>query len=161
MRLYTQRLLIQLFGSLFFCHIVAAREEISIDEAGYHCGDFNTLNDEAMQLVYQLNNEFIRLLSRPFQHERLFPGDTINQEVVKQSFTDRTNTWLEHEQWWVSACVLLICGSALFTVFYLLHRCFVCCCGGSKKPLHTDSKYDNCKRITLQLIFSVFVIVNM
>jgi hypothetical protein len=114
-----------------------------------------------MQFVYHLNNEFIRLLSRPFQHEKLFPGDTLNQEVIRQSFTERTNTWLEHEQWWISACILLICGSALFIILYLLHRCFVCCCGSAKKPLHTDGKYDNCKRATLHIVFGVFVIVNV
>lgn len=110
---------------------------------------------------FQLNNEFLRLFSRPFQHKRLFPADSLNTEVVKQSFVERRNIWLEHEQWWLTICAALIAGSAFFTVFYLLYRCFACCCGKQKKPLYTDEKYDGCKRTSLHLAFSILVVANV
>ena len=94
-RLVQNRLLIVTLGysAFLLCHIQAA-DELLYDAVDYHCGDFinSTLNDEFMTFVYYFNNEFIRLLSNPFQHEKLFPGDNLSDlEAVKQSFTDRTN----------------------------------------------------------------------
>jgi hypothetical protein len=87
-----RHLLISIFGYILLCHTTFA-DELTYDAVEYHCGDFlnNTFNDPFMQFVYYFNNEFIRLISHPFQHEKLFPGDKIDVDIIKKSFMDKTN----------------------------------------------------------------------
>ncbi|KAI6240887.1 PRoMiNin (5-transmembrane domain glycoprotein)-like protein [Aphelenchoides fujianensis] len=157
-------LFILLFGSLpHICHTFQHDEFTNVYEHEFHCDDFlnNTLNDEAMTFFYRFNNRFIRWLSRPFQAEQLFPGDSLSFEVLQKSVTERTGKWIEHEQWLLLSCAILVVGSALFTLVYLFYRCIACCCRRSRKIDARNRRFADCKRVSLNMIFCGFVVISI
>ncbi|KAI6215130.1 hypothetical protein M3Y94_00349000 [Aphelenchoides besseyi] len=149
--------------SIVFCHSFANSQLSSVYEKEYHCDDFRTniLNDEAMGFFYNFNKHFIRWLSNPFQHEQLLPSDSLSPEILQKSVTERTGKWIEHEKWWIGVCIMLVVGSALFTVIYLLYRCCLCCCRSSRKVQPTNHRFDDCKRVSLNTVFCILVIISI
>uniref|UniRef100_A0A9J2PCI2 Prominin n=1 Tax=Ascaris lumbricoides TaxID=6252 RepID=A0A9J2PCI2_ASCLU len=147
--------------------LAAALNFPPFENAGNHykCNTFldEEINDHIMTYFYSLVNRLIRLLSRPFPHEKLLSERLLQGEFgdLKSSFINKPHEWIAYEQWWLLLASSLMLFGALFTSFYVIYWCCTYCCYSQPIEKTTDSRHDSCRRHLLNSLISVVVIANI
>ncbi|VDM94086.1 unnamed protein product [Onchocerca ochengi] len=131
---------------------------------GYQCNNFlvDEQNDPVTVYFYSLIKEFIRLFSKPFPHQALISRKALegNWTDFKQSFPRTYRQWLDYESWWIVLGTLIVITTVLFSLLYIFYSTVKCCIASSKTKT-TDRKRDCCKRHLLNILITIFVLIDV
>ncbi|KAM3725309.1 Prominin-like protein [Dirofilaria immitis] len=125
-------------------------------------GCLDEQNDPVTVYFYSLIKKFIRLFSKPFPHQALISRKALegNWTDFKQSFPKTYRQWLDYESWWIVLGTLVVITTVLFSLLYIFYKTVKCCIASSKTKT-TDRKRDCCKRHLLNILITIFVLIDV
>lgn len=80
----------------------------------------------------------------------------------RASLEENALLWADAERYWLAVCATIALMPLVFVVLYVLYRCCVCCCrSADRKRRTTDKRHDSLRRVALNTLVGVLIVVNL
>uniref|UniRef100_A0A0N5C4N7 Prominin n=1 Tax=Strongyloides papillosus TaxID=174720 RepID=A0A0N5C4N7_STREA len=136
----------------------------TIDQEKYSCSNFidNNFEDKALRSFYDILNDMINQVSKPFPHQDLISNDELDNmpDGIIHSIKNKTTKWLHYNQGWLIICFIFLFISIIFPLSWILYRICSYCCRSTNES--QQSMNNSCfRKYFLNFILIILVVIKL
>ncbi|CEF60226.1 Prominin family-containing protein [Strongyloides ratti] len=136
----------------------------TIDQEKYSCSSFidNTFEDKALRSFYNILNDIILQVSKPFPHQDLLNNDELDNmgNGVVHSIQYKSTKWFQYIQGWLIIAFIFLFITFSFPILWIIYR--ICSyCSMTKNESQESLDYSCFRKYFLNFILIIIVVIKL